>query len=546
MKAFFKNQIYSFRSSIFSIGLIIIIFLQSFPSRLFSQYIPYTRYDHDVYSFLDEFSLPYNTCVRPLGRSRIYELLKSIEISELNQRQQNELAFYLRDFGKESSGTEPFKKRLDLYYFRDSLFSLTLNPIAGIDLFSNKNGYEYHWWNGAEARASIGRWGAWISLRDNHESSILTDSYFLENKPGASGIKLLEDGKIDYEDIRGGITYAFKKGSIGLVKENFSWGTNYNGSNIISGHAPAFVRIDLHLMPVKWLDFHYFHGWLNSEEIDSARSFYLTNGYGTELRRFYHKKFMAANIFTFYPFPRLGLSFGNSIIYDYDNMHPAFLIPFSFFKALDHNLNFGIKNMNSQMFFDISSKNINNVHLYSSLFIDELAIKRIIDPDEYNFISFKGGVKISNVPANTFACIEYTISNALTFRHDVPTTTYESNRFNLGHYLTDNSKELFLSSGYKPLRNLLLRLSYTWAVKGPDHTELGTLPRASIKPFTPVEWESRSLAFQLSWQPVNDLYLRIGYEYRNVTGNEPSLKKYTPEFFWGKTGTFNAGINFGF
>lgn len=546
MKVSFIKQ-YSFSgSSVVINGIIIIYFLLSVPLKIFSQFIPYIQHDNDVYSFLDELSLHYNYCVKPLGRLQIYELLNSIDSSDLNQRQQAELAFYLKDFNKESPHDRSYKKRIDLYYFKDSVFSVTVNPIAGFDIYKNKNGFEYHWWNGAEAWASIGKWGAYISLRDNHESSVFTDPFYLENNPGASGIKVLSGGKIDYEDLRGGISYTFRRGSISLIKENISWGTNYNGSNIISGRAPAFVHLDLHLAPLKWIDFHYFHGWLNSEVVDSARSFYLTNGYGTQLRRFYHKKFMAANIFTFYPVPLLGLSFGNSIIYDYDNLHPAFLIPFSFFKALDHNLNFGIKNMNSQMFFDISSKNINNLHLYSSIFIDELAVKRITDPDENNFLSFKVGAKISNMPENTFACIEYTITNALTFRHDVPTTTYDSNRFNLGHYLTDNAKELYLCTGYKPYRNLFIQLNYIWAVKGPDHTELGTLPRASIKPFTPVEWESRSLAFQISWQPVNDLYLRLGYEYRKVDGSETTLQKYTPEFYRGKTGTLNAGINFGF
>jgi len=528
--------------------IIIISLSVSSSVQLYSQYIPHPLNNYDVYSFLDEFSLPYNAAIKPYGRTQIYDLLNSLDNTTLSLRQQKELSFYLRDFNKGSLPKGSYKKRIDLYYHEDSLFSLTVNPILGADLWTNKNGFEYHWWNGAEAWASIGKLGIFVSLRDNHESSALTNPYYLNknNDKCGSGYKVLSDGKIDYEEIRGGITYAWPKVRIGLIKDNFSWGTNYNGSNILSGRPPSFVHLDLQVNPVRWLDFHYIHGWLNSEQVDSIRSFYVTNAYGTNFRRFYLKKFIAANMFTFYPIPLLGLSVGNSIIYDYNNIHPAFLVPVMFFKALDHSLNFGIKNMNSQMFFDISSRNIDHVHLYSSLFIDELAIKRIIDPDEYNFISFKGGARISNLPANTFACIEYTITNALTFRHDVPTTTFESNKFNLGHYLTDNAREFFLTAGYKPIRNAMVQISYTNAMKGPDHTELGTMPREAIKPFTPVVWKRRSMTFQASWQPLNDLFIRLGYEWSNITGEQEALIKYTPEFLWGKTGTMNVGMNYGF
>jgi hypothetical protein len=251
-------------------------------------------------------------------------------------------------------------------------------------------------------------------------------------------------------------------------------------------------------------------------------------------------------MFTFYPVSRLALSVGNSIIYDYDQIHPAYLIPVMFFKAVDHSLNSNINNMNSQMFIDISSKNLNHIHVYSTLFLDELAVKRITQPDQHNLVSYKGGVRISDLIPNFFAGFEYTITNALTFKHNVPTTIFESNRYNLGHYLTDNAKELFLIAGYKPYRNMVVQLSYTHALKGPDHTELGTMPRETIKSFTPVVWESKSLAFNASWQPFNDLYLRLGYEWRNVSGDPAALVEYTPEFWWGKTGTLNIGVNFGF
>ncbi len=168
-----------------------------------------------------------------------------------------------------------------------------------------------------------------------------------------------------------------ERGSVGLVKDKLQWGNNYNGANIFGGNNPSFVQLRLHLNPVKWFDFNYFHGWLNSMVVDSARSYWVTNSYGTDYREVYHKKFIAANMFTFTPLNYLNISAGNSIVYTDIDLYPAYLIPVFFYKSVDHSVNSGINNMNSQMFFDISSRQIRHLHLYTSLFVDELSVKRI-------------------------------------------------------------------------------------------------------------------------------------------------------------------------
>ena len=142
--------------------------------------------------------------------------------------------------------------------------------------------------------------------------------------------------------------------------------------------------------------------------------------------------------------------------------------------------------------------------------------------------------------------MEYTTTNVLTYKHFVPTTTFESNRYNLGHYLTDNAIELCLNLGWKPLRTLLLELSYTDIQKGPDHTALGTMTREKIAPFVPIVYESRSLELTASWQIINDLGMKLGFIHRNVSGEPTYMTEYSPEFWWGKTNSLNISINFGF
>ena len=65
-------------------------------------------------------------------------------------------------------------------------------------------------------------------------------------------------GSTDWSDMQGGITYSWKWGNAGLVKDEISWGNNYNGANILGGNNPSFIQFRLHLNPVKWFNFDYF------------------------------------------------------------------------------------------------------------------------------------------------------------------------------------------------------------------------------------------------------------------------------------------------
>lgn len=529
-----------------------------------AQYLPVHPTDH-VYLFLDELTnediIDFNTAVKPYSRKQIGQWLAEAEkdLSQFNDRQIKELAFYMHEFPAERED----KGFTDLFFiprdtarysrpvgrllrYSDSQFTMNVNPILGVNYFINSNGSAYHWWNGAEAEATAGKWAFYGSLRDNHESEPLTRPEYLNQNYGGANFKSYSDGSSDYWEFRGGISYDFGIGDIGIYKDHFSWGSNYHGSNIFSGRTHSFAHIAFNIKPVEWFEFRYVHGWLVSEVVDSARSFTVTNNYGTSYREVYHNKYLAANFFTFRPVKKLHLSIGNSIVYDYDNPHLVYFIPVMFYKAVDHHLNSGINNMNSQVFFDISTRLIPKTHLYATLFLDELAVKRIFNPDEHNFASFKAGARVGDILPNTYLGGEFTITNALTFQHNVPTTTFTSNGFNLGHYLVDNAKEYYFYLGFRPFRAADFRISYTAAKKGPDHTSLGTMPRAGIEPFNPLVWKSDVLSLQLSWQLLNGVYFQGGYTYSNIRGDLEYLQRYTPEIFWGKLNGINMGINYGF
>ncbi len=549
---------------------LLIIFLPS--STVFSQEVPHPVSNTGIYKFLNELAndqiISINSAIKPYSRLFIANCLNEAyeKLDQLTYRQQKELDFYLRDFGKEDSRlnrlfrstfsntpehnefreedlfSRLFKgnrgnKRLDLFYYSDSLFSITVNPVFGGEIFLNSSGRATYWRNGAEARAYVGKWGFYASLRDNHEKPFLGRPAFLTQRQGGH-VK----GTTDWSEMQGGITYSWKWGSAGFVRDNIEWGNNYNGSNIFGGRNPSFIQLRLQLRPVKWFTFNYFHGWLNSMVVDSANSYWLTNSYGTDYREVYHKKFISANMFTISPAKYLNISAGNSIVYNNTSVNPSYLMPLFLYKSVDHSVSSGIDNMNSQMFFDISSRQIRHLHLYATLFIDELAISRITKDDEWNFLSWKAGSRLSNFPVDDlYFTTEFTYSYPLTFQHYVPTITFESNKYNLGHYLKDNSREWYVSAGYRPVSNLDIMLYFSDAIRGPDYTELGT-PRVGNPPIESVEWHNTSLGLRASYQVINDLYGWISLGYSNISGDT----RCSPEYFYGRKGTVDVGVTFGF
>lgn len=522
-------------------------------TNLFCQEIPHPVKNKGIYDFLDELAnihvFSINSAVKPYSRLFISQRLKEAEEKreQLNQRQQKELDFYLMDFGKELN--EDLRKgakahwlngskllRKDLFYYKDSLFSLTINPIFGGEIFNNSSGNATYWRNGAEARGYIQKWGFYASLRDNHEKPLLGMPSYLTQREGGH-----YKGN-DWSEMQGGVTYSWKWGNAGLVKERLQWGNNYNGANIFGGNNPTFVQMKLHISPVKWFDFNYFHGWLNSMVVDSANSYWVTNSYGTDYRKVYHKKFIAANMFTFTPFKNFNVSAGNSIVYSDENINPAYLIPLFFYKSVDHSLTSGIDNMNSQMFFDLSSRQIKNLHLYATMFIDELSVSRFTRKDQWNFFSYKAGFRLTDLPVDNLSfTTEFTYTYPLTFQHYVPTLTFQTQYYNLGHYLRDNSREWYVALDYRPVRTLDVNLYFLDAVRGPDYTELGT-NRVGNPPLASFEWHNTSYGLKASYQVINDLYTWCSATYSNLSGD----MRWSPGYFYGKKNTVNFGVTLGF
>jgi len=532
--------------------------------------------DRGIYQFIDEISALHlaevTTALKPYSRHTIAKILdKASQQGHLLTRSQrarlnNYLKEYAMELGMLKQGKAPLTRRdstLSVFLltpeiaWRDSLFNIVLRPVYGYRNFTGGNTDFWVTYGGVEAISYLGKnWSVYTSLRDNYQAGqkLAQPTWFTQEQGGTYKEQTGGGSGGEFSEMRGGITYTWNWGAIGLVKDHIQWGDNYNGSNIFSGRTPSFPMIRLLLNPAPWLEFQYFHGWLASQEIDSIRSFFPDEGPSRTVSR---QMYIAANMITFKPMRRLHFSIGNSIVYGDMSVQPAYLNPFMFYKSIVHTINWGSTFQNNAMYLNISSRQIKHLHLYASYFIDEFSIRRITDPNRHNFTSFKGGLSLTDWPVrNVFLAGEYTSTNPITFLHDEPTTSFQSNKYNLGHYLHDNAEEIFATIRVYPFSTIELGATYTIARKGNYYQYIRRRrnPKIDEMPvLKDITWQNNSISFDLTYRPLPNFRVFAKYTLSHVQGfdvdDKPAqyyLDLFSSPYLHGKNNILELGFGMGF
>ena len=590
----------------FSIFLIIIC------CGLWAQNIPVALNYIKVYDYIDELItdgiVVNQTALRPYTRNQIADMLMQAQKADslLSNRQRNELKFYLNEFALENEMmvdnyiqyTDHRTFSLSLvdpqfsYKSLNNMFKFRIRPILGADITGSQKGVLVQRWWGAEVQMDIAKHlSIWGSLRDNSwNGNWLNKDYYPSSSSriygarihyGASqvmpalsplaGVQYKEASYGgDFSDSKGGINLYSWWGSIGIQRENISWGNAYHSSNILSGRNPAVPMITLQLTPCKWFQFDYFHAWLVSNVLDST-TYYLENTTqgGNALPNYRpYNKFMAANMFTFTPIKQLSVSLGNSIVYAEQTIQAAYLIPIAFYKSLDHLLTKGIRtqNQNSQAFASISLRPVNHLHLYGSFFVDEIKFSRFKPSEpENNPISYLVGFNWSGWPIDGLSLRgEFMRSYIACYTHSIDVLTWESNSYNMGHYMGDNAQSIYGELAYRPVRGLLLKLSYTHDTKYNSYAYLRDNISETIaqKPFDQPIYRNQEVRLDGIYEPHPNMYMTLSIGYNNAQGFDniktnalPSellgsaqyyLDRFCPLYYQGKNLTISAAFSFGF
>ena len=588
------------------------IFLIILCCGLWAQNIPVALNYIKVYDYIDELItdgiVVNQTALRPYTRNQIADMLMQAQKADslLSDRQRNELKFYLNEFALENEMmvdnyiqyTDHRTFSLSLvdpqfsYKSLNNMFKFRIRPILGADITSSKKGVLVQRWWGAEVQMDIAKHlSIWGSLRDNSwNGNWLNKDYYPSSGSriygarihyGASqvmpalsplaGVQYKEASYGgDFSDSKGGINLYSWWGSIGIQRENISWGNAYHSSNILSGRNPAVPMITLQLTPCKWFHFDYFHAWLVSNVLDSTIYYLENTTQGVNALPNYrpYNKFMAANMFTFTPIKQLSVSLGNSIVYAEQTIQAAYLIPIAFYKSLDHLLTKGIRtqNQNSQAFASISVRPVNHIQLYGSFFIDEIKFSRFKPSEpENNPISYLVGFNWSGWPIDGLSLRgEFMRSYIACYTHSIDVLTWESNSYNMGHYMGDNAQSIYGELAYRPVRGLLLKLSYTHDTKYNSYAYLRDNISETIaqKPFDQPIYRNQEVRLDGIYEPHPSMYMTLSIGYNNAQGFDniktnalPSellgsaqyyLDRFCPLYYQGKNLTISAAFSFGF
>lgn len=588
-----------------------------------AQHIPVPLTQVRLYDFLDELLtdgvVVHQTAVRPYSRQQVAEMLMAAQTADslLNARQKKDLAFYLNEFALERDTmvsnyvqyTDHSTYNLSLadpqfsYRSKNSMFKMRLRPILGANISASKKGALLQRWWGAELQMDIAHHlSIWGSLRDNSWSgNWLSKKYYpddIDRMYGArihygasrvqpaltpmTGVQYKEANYGgDFSDSKGGISLYSWWGNIAVQRENIRWGDAYHASNILSGRAPAVPMISLQLTPCKWFQLDYFHAWLVSNIIDSTY-YYLENTTKGDVQVKNYRpmnKFMAANMFTFTPIQHLSFSVGNSIIYAEQTIQAAYLIPIAFYKSLDHLLTKGLitQNQNSQAFASLSVRPVKHLQLYGSFYLDEFSIKRLKPSNqENNPISYLVGFNWSGWPIKGLSLKgEFMRSYIACYTHSIDALTWQSNSFDMGHYMGDNAQSIYAELAYRPIRGMLIKMSYTHDTKYNSYAYLrryrtatedirdgGISETLAQKPFDHAIFRNEVLRLDGIYEVHPNMYLTLALEYNNARGfdNQKTnaiksedigdaqyyLDKYMPLYYQGKNLTVSAAFSFGF
>lgn len=539
--------------------MIIVIFpIINHKSSFINPQTVYTPLWSDVYDFLDRQSLKQNIKLddeaKPYSRKYIASLLNQLDLEKekLNPVEQNELQFYKKEYAYElrdpSDSLWSINERWYLFSYGDSNFSLKLSPIAGYGISTTGESSGHERWIGASTFGTYSDWfGASFDLRDKGEFGENRDEEKQFSPETGAWIKKTEDG-FEYTDVKGSIAFDWRWGNAGISKDYYTWGHGRNGQLIISSKPPSYPQIRLNLKPVEWLRFYYFHGWLNSQVIDSSSIH--TEYAGTISAReksAYINKYIAANMLTVSPWSWLDASIGNSFVYSGD-LRPEMFIPFMFFKFLDHNTGRGsIDDGNGTFYIDLSVKYPQTFQFYTSLFVDVTEVRNILEEDYNNtWIGYTlGAKKVDFIIPNLDIALEYTRINPWVYEHKYETTTYKHLNYVLGHWIGQNSDQFRVDVIYRLLRGLKFNLFFErfrkggqeeiyYAYQGSDEADLPFL-------YSPLR-EDQNIGLNIRFEYLHDLVLEGSYKYSDISDED---EEKASDYLLGKKNSFSLSLYYG-
>jgi len=517
-----------------------------------------------IYDYFERISLKgvinTNQFLKPFSRKEIADYLKIIieKKNELNPLEREELDWFITEYGyemeKDNSEISPPKKillgkdewdRFRIFSYSDENFRIVAAPSLSITFTSQYGTQKTHRKWGFSTYGHINKNISFqMSFRDNTEFSEKLDMEKRFNDETGPIRMNVKQTSFDYSYTNGSFLYSNNWIAIGGVKENINLGSGYRSQLILSSKAPSFPSIYLSVKPVDWLNFYYLHGWLLSRIEDTSKT-YVTQIPGRD-RRIDRDKYFVMHALQIKPWENLSISLGETVIYSDIGVYWGYLIPFLFFRSIDHMFEGGgggNSGNNGSLFADVNYK-YENIKFYSTVFIDELSVNKLLEgSSDRNQFGFTFGTAFYDIGIpNLMYRMEYTRILPWVYSNFVQTQTYTNSNYLLGHYIGQNADQLFLQLDYRLLRGLELKLWGEYIRRG-GFDEVSKQYTDPGEPFLyGLRRNETNLGFEVSYEYIHDLFVKGFYQYSNVSDEDV---KRTPAFMLGVNNSFGISLGYG-
>ena len=444
-----------------------------------SIYLPVT---HDVYPFLKRMEakglLPeYRDAAKPLSRRVLAMHLKTLEgaVDRMTDVERDEYEFLKGEFNYEIStlagDLEPSEIRWHVISetFPGGILNLEPNFLLG-----QTNVGTDHYRTRSQGVKLYGYAfddvGYYFNFVDNRESG--TGINFTKSntpEPGVvptNNLQNLPRTVLEYNTTEAQLTFHIGAFDFSLEKMQNIWGLERNGHLTFSDKAPSYPQVKLRVPVTSWMDFIYLHAELNSNIIDSSRSYFTNSSvFDNYYREVDRLKYMAAHMVEFTPIRGLDVSLGESVVYSDRGPLLIYLIPIMFFKSAEH---YNGDKDNIQWFGNLDINLIRNVNVYGSLFIDDLSLDKILSAQEQpNYFGYTIGFQTYDVGlTNVELTAEYTRINPWVYTNKYPATDFTNDGYVMGSWMGQNADNLFFDLSWRPTRSLVVGGTYQIYRKG--------------------------------------------------------------------------------
>lgn len=489
--------------------------------------VVYENPKHQIYEFLSrqaqKGNIDFDDLIQPVSRKQIAMHLVSLQdsVHKLSRIERKELEFYQKEFSEFNAqlpdSTTFLKKdpagRLRFLSVKKGDFLLRGDPSLFFgttrsgDGTAYKNGAGIQFWGHGSKNISFQAYFQDFTERGKGFDSVRS----FTSEPGIVRTESTNRKILNYSDFRGNITYSWSNGAFSIGQDQLLYGYGESGRMILSDKSPAYPFIRLDYKPLKWLSFNYTHAFLQSNVIDSTRTYSKGNDVYGNNREAYVPKYMASHSLTFYPIKGLSLSMGESMIYS-DKLEAGYLFPGMFFKVYDqyasrYKITTG---SNAQFFFQASSRNhLKNTHLYATLFIDEIRMSEAFNSEKSrNQLGFNFGASVTDpgIPYLTIGA-EYSRINPFVYNNLIPAQTYTNQNYTLGDWMGANADRLMGYVKYTPIPKLKTTLTVQNTRKG----DVGSIKDQYLAEPQPKFLNSYyrdvfQVQFKVSYEWLNNLY----------------------------------------